>query len=599
MKKRRIPSYYILRMQILPLILFILLTFPVLINLFSSNLLELIENGTIPVEIVSKIIEYQEEDIERDLEMVFNDDSQSVNDATSFFIYVQASIFLIFIIFNYPFGYYLRKKRKHQKRSPRLERYCKLFICHTPIINSALFFIGLFIVQINQIKYFSTDIVVNPSVAALFQQLFVLSLVSSVLTAVFLYSWQKYRVQMIYMEHFFTKESLKKRRGRLSFSNMKSRLFISAVMTTFLPIVVLVFYIFLNISTISIKSINDSNATLLLGDFLEILKIFELKEGFFKWLASPEAAEISNVYYIDISGFIRLAWGFINGITVTLIYILFYLKWTNSSITRPINEIVKEMQNMTRGKPSRYALVRTKDEIGKLGEGFNLMVDGLKEREKIKSLFGQYLTREISDEILKGNVNLGGELYEATILFADIRNFTAISENMNPREVVDFLNSYLSDMIDVIIANNGIIDKFMGDGILAVFGVPVSTTDHAERGINAALAMTERLEMKNKERRRAGQFPIKIGIGVHSGPVVGGNLGNDSKLEYTVIGDTVNVASRIENLTKRYKSPLIISGPTYDKLSRELKKKINMKAIANVELKGRTNRLTLYNMLMP
>ncbi|MDA3809285.1 MAG: adenylate/guanylate cyclase domain-containing protein [Spirochaetaceae bacterium] len=599
MKKKRVPSFYILRMLILPLGLFIMLTFPVLINLFSSNLLELIENGTIPIEIVNKIIEYQAEDLnfERDMQLTFEEHSNSVGNATSFFIYVQVGIFLIFIIFNYPFSLYLRKKSKRKSIKPGLERFCRFFINHTPMNNSLLCLSGLFIIQMNQIQYFEPQTVNDTVIAEMFKQLFILSIVSSVLTAVFLYSWQKYRVQMIYLEHFFTKQNLRSRMGRLSFSNMRSRLFISSIMTTFLPILVLVFYIFLNISSINIKSITNNNSTILLGELLELLNIFELKEGFFKWLGSPEASEISKLYYIDISGFIRMSLGFINGIIVTLIYIIFYLRWTNSSITRPINEIVREMKNMTKGKTSHYAVVRTKDEIGKLGEGFNKMVDGLREREKIKSLFGQYLTKEISDEILNGNVDLGGELYDATILFADIRNFTSISEKMSPREVVDFLNSYLTGMIDVIIENNGIIDKFMGDGILAVFGVPVSSKDHAECGIKAALAMNGILKKQNLERQKKGKFPIRIGIGVHTGPVIGGNLGNSNKLEYTVIGDTVNVASRIENLTKRYKSPLIISGTTYENLSKEMKKRINMKAIANAEIRGKEKTLTLYSMI--
>ncbi|MBI9097123.1 MAG: adenylate/guanylate cyclase domain-containing protein [Spirochaetaceae bacterium] len=603
MKNPRVPSYYILRVLSLPLLLFFLLTMPVLINLFTSNLLELIENGIIPIEFINQIKDLQEEDFEeggefeKKLEQALHEDSATVSDATQFFIIVQVGIIILFIIFNFPFRIYLRKKKKRKEIKPVLERYCRLLLQHTPIINASLFLSGLFIIQINQIKYINPDTASNPVLTGIFQQLFILSIVSSLLTAVFLYSWQKYRVQMKYMEHFFTKKQLKSRMGRLTFSNMRSRLFISSLMTTFLPLMVMVFYMFLNISTINIRSVNDSNSTLLLGEFIEVLNIFNLREGFFQWLASPETSSIRKLYYIDVSGFIRLIGGFFSGITVSMIYIFFFLKWTNASITRPINEIVSEMKNMTKGKKSHYAVVRTKDEIGKLGEGFNKMVDGLKEREKIKSLFGQYLTREISDEILNGHVDLGGELYDATILFADIRNFTSISEKMNPREVVDFLNSYLSDMIDVIIENNGIIDKFMGDGILAVFGVPVSSKDHAESGIKAALAMTEKLIAQNRERSKQGLFPIKIGIGVHTGPVIGGNLGNSNKLEYTVIGDTVNVASRIENLTKRYKSPLIISGTTYDHLPKEMKKKIDMKAIANVELRGKEKTLTLYSMI--
>jgi len=599
MKKRRIPSYYILRMIILPLILFFLLTIPVLFNLFSSNLLELVENGTIPVEIVNKIIEFQETDFERDEELRIEEHKAQVDDATRFFGYVQLSIVLIFIIFNYPFRRLLKKKKKKKEISSRLSKYCRFFLNKTPLINSLLFLSGLLITQLNLIKYFGPGAEGDLLVASMFRHLFIVSIVASFLTAIFIFSWQKHRVQMVYIEHFFTEEKLKSRMGRLTFSNMKTRLFISSVMTTFLPLLLLVFYIFLNVSTINIQSADRSSINLLLGELNELLSIFDLREGFFQLLTTSEASSLSQLYYIDALGFLKLTWGFLNGITVAMIYIFFFLKWTNASITRPINDILREMKNTSKGQFSQYAVVRTKDEIGKLGEGFNTMVDGLKEREKIKSLFGQYLTREISDEILNGHVDLGGELYDATILFADIRNFTSISEKMNPREVVDFLNSYLSGMIDVIIENNGIIDKFMGDGILAVFGVPVSAKDHAESGIKAALAMNEKLKQQNIEREKIGLFPIRIGIGVHSGPVIGGNLGNNNKLEYTVIGDTVNVASRIENLTKRYKSPLIISDTTYQKLSKETKKRVNMKAIANAEIRGKEKSLTLYSMISP
>jgi class 3 adenylate cyclase len=597
MKKRRVPSYYILRMILLPLIIYTMLILPILLNLFSSNLLELIENGTIPMEIIERIIDMQDEDIEQNIEMKLEEQTSDVDDATAFFFWVQFSIVLLFIFFNMPFRSYLRKKKKGRKIKPGLEKYCRKLINHTALINSLLYLSGLVLTQMNQIKYFNPQLVENSVLASMFRHLFILSMVSSILTALFLHSWQKYRVQMIYKEHFFPVAELRRRTGKLTLENVQIKLLLSSVMTTFLPLLVLVFYIVLNVSTIPVKALNNSNSTLLLGEFLELMDIFNLRSGFTNWLASEEASSIPGFYYIDVSGFLRMALGFINGFIVSMIYIMFYLRWTNASITRPINEIVREMKNMTKGKPSHYAVVRTKDEIGKLGEGFNRMVDGLREREKIKSLFGQYLTREISDEILNGHVDLGGDLYNATILFADIRNFTSISEKMTPKEVVDFLNSYLSGMIDVIIANNGIIDKFMGDGILAVFGVPVSSEDHAESGIKAALAMNEKLDELNRERSASGQFPIKIGIGVHSGPVIGGNLGNSNKLEYTVIGDTVNVASRIENLTKRYESSLIISGTTYEEISPQMKKKVNMKAIANAEIRGKAKPLTLYSLL--
>ncbi|MCP4159095.1 MAG: adenylate/guanylate cyclase domain-containing protein [Deltaproteobacteria bacterium] len=598
MKKSKVPSYYILRIIIFPTILYFLLTLPVFINLFTSNLLELVENGTIPIEVINQIMEMQKNDFNNNDKMIIEDKQTGhEEDAMGFSIIIQLIIFIIFVVFNYPFRIYLRKKRKGKKISSRLSNYTRKLILFTPLINTSIYLSGFLIIQINRIQYFNSGTDAYPVLANMFRHLFIISLVASLLTALFIFSWQKYRVQMKYMEHFFEDNKLRKRIGLIKFSTMRLRLYTSSLVTTSLPLIIISLYIFLNITSIDFKIIQKSNMEILLGEFLEIIRIFGLQEGFYQWLATPEASEFTSLYYIDVSGFIRLFLGIFNGITVSMIYIVFFVKWTNASISKPINEIVKRMKKTSKGDFDSYTTVRTKDEIGKLGEGFNKMVDGLREREKIKSLFGQYLTREISDEILNGHVDLGGELYDATILFADIRNFTSISEKMNPREVVDFLNTYLSEMIDVIISNNGIIDKFMGDGILAVFGVPVSSEDHADRCVNAALTMNKKLKELNRERTKTGDFPISIGIGVHSGPVIGGNLGNSNKLEYTVIGDTVNVASRIETLTKTYNSPFIISDSTYNKLSNELKKKVNMKAITDAEIRGKEKKLTLYSII--
>ncbi len=257
--------------------------------------------------------------------------------------------------------------------------------------------------------------------------------------------------------------------------------------------------------------------------------------------------------------------------------------------------LASRMDEVTAGDLSAQARVYGLDTFGVLSSDFNRMVEGLRQREELKENFGRYVTQQVLDEILAGRVALGGELKTATVLFSDIRGFTRMSEQLSPQEVVAFLNEYLEAMVDCVIEHGGVLDKFIGDAVMAVFGAPVSqggVADDAKAAVACALAMQERLVDINERRAERGQAEIKIGIGVHTGPLVAGNIGSPKRMQYTVIGDTVNVGSRLESLTKEHQRTVLVSQATAE-LVRD---RVALVEVGEVPVRGRAELLVIYGL---
>lgn len=184
------------------------------------------------------------------------------------------------------------------------------------------------------------------------------------------------------------------------------------------------------------------------------------------------------------------------------------------------------------------------------------------DEQKRRASLGRYFSPGVAERILQTGASEGGEVRIVTVLFSDVRGFTSMSESMRGEEVVNFLNDYLSVMVGVIFKHGGTLDKFMGDGILAYFGAPIETADHAAVAVKCALEMQTALGEFNRKRTESGLLPIATGIGIHTGLAVLGNIGPEIRREYTIIGDTVNLASRIEALTKEKGKPILVSEST-------------------------------------
>ena len=195
-----------------------------------------------------------------------------------------------------------------------------------------------------------------------------------------------------------------------------------------------------------------------------------------------------------------------------------------------------------------------------------------KERVKAKILdaFGKYVTREVRDQILGGHIPFDGEAKDVTVLFADLRDFTALAESNSPKEVVKIINGYFSEMADAISKHKGLVLQFIGDEIEAVFGAPLALENHPTHAVRAAIAMRERLVLVNKNLQQQGYFPLRHGIGIHTGNVVAANIGSEDRLSYALVGDTVNVASRIQGLNKKFDTDILISASTVERLSEDI-----------------------------
>ena len=214
-------------------------------------------------------------------------------------------------------------------------------------------------------------------------------------------------------------------------------------------------------------------------------------------------------------------------------------------LTRPVRRLVEATRRVGRGEYDTRVPTEGRDELGQLAESFNTMTEGLALKEQYRGVLDKVVSRDVAEELLKGDVRLGGENREVTILFADVRGFTGLSEGMEPQEVIGLLNETMERLSTAVEESGGVVDKYVGDEIMAVFGAPIEQPDHARRAVHAAVAMQAAMREVNAARRERGESPVRIGVGIHSGEVVAGNMGSANRLNYTVLGESVNLAARL------------------------------------------------------
>ncbi len=318
--------------------------------------------------------------------------------------------------------------------------------------------------------------------------------------------------------------------------------------------------------------------------------------GWYVFVTNEKAIFFREVTNITIQSIVVLVVSAVISLVLLVIFSLY--------LTRPITTVVGAMKNIiTYNDLSSRVAVEYKDEIGELANTFNIMIGELekaykqikdfafqavlaqKNEHKVRNIFQKYVPKDVIDNFIASPESmLVGENRVVAILFSDIRSFTTISEGYMPDELVQALNRYFSLMVDIIMGRNGIIDKYIGDAIMAIFGAPVKHDDDALQAVLSGLEMQEALHAFNQEQKAAGRPEFKIGVGINFGEVTVGNIGSEKKMDYTIIGDNVNLGSRLEGLTKQYHQELIFSTSVY----RKVKHKLHCRLVDKVVVKGKT-----------
>ena len=282
-------------------------------------------------------------------------------------------------------------------------------------------------------------------------------------------------------------------------------------------------------------------------------------------------------------------------LNLSIIFGLFFLLIVVvRKISRPIIDLKNSAVQVTEEGPYRDAIeVKSSDEVGQLTGAFNEMMEGLRQRDFIRDTFGRYVTKEVVKELLdtSDGLKLGGEIREVTIMLSDLRGFTPIAEQLRPDQVIEVLNSYLSQMSKIIGQYKGTINEFIGDAILTFFGAPVKYGDSPARAVACALAMQLGMEEVNRKNDEKGLPPLYMGIGINTGDVIVGNIGSKERAKYGVVGHNINLTSRVEGST--IGGQILITPSTHEKI----KDLLIVRSVRSIRFKGVEENIDLYDVI--
>lgn len=500
-----------------------------------------------------------------------------------------AAISFIFL-FNLPFKIYFSLKRKNKLIPPKLFKFCRKLILKMPAINSGIFLFAFMIIHVYMLfilqkkSHFSDQISQD-----LYTSYLYISLFSSTLIVIFVYLWQKHRMNMRYIEHIYHPDELRVKIFKSNTGGIRNRLWVNGALTTLLPLTIVIFYLIISLTSLKdFGSLTAEQTKIVFGQYYQqmvdanIIKATGPRPG---WL------------YINAFDNVLLFSGISAAIFVSLIYLAIFLRWTTNDIVIPVKELLYFMKRIGEGNMDGQAIVRTNDEIGELTAGYNQMTAELNNYisriSRMNDAYYRFVPREFIEELNRKDitqVELGDQVQrEMTILFTDIRDFTGLSEGMPPKENFDFINQYLGIMEPIISSNNGFIDKYIGDSIMALF------RKGADDALLATMEMRRVLVDFNELRESEGKSPIEFGTGIHTGNLMLGIVGGYGRMDGTVISDAVNLASRLEGLSKFYGASAIISEDTLIKLSNPAL--FNYRFLDIAKVKGKKQAIYIFELI--
>src|ERR1035437_6268784 len=597
MKNKKIPKYPILRIYISAIILHIMLVFPVfaIISLKNDPSLWTINNTSKQLNVPEKPHKnaVKTEGIHLSFNLGENNNNGTESAGEKKIAYINNLIlklllvaFAIIFIVNFPFKLYFIRKRKNKIIPPKLYKYCRKYLLKMPLINSAIFLFAFLIFHIflfmvlQQKNSFSDQISRN-----LYTYYLYISLFSSVLIIAFIYLWQKHLTHFKYLEHIYNPDELRVKIFKSKIGGIRNRLWISSALTTLLPLFIVVFYLVISITSHSeFGALTPEQGKVVYGHY-------------YQPLLDSQTPLFKSFIYINAVDNILLFFGISMGIIVSLIYLAIYLRWTTNDIVVPVNELLYNMKRIGEGHLDAQAIVRTNDEIGELTAGYNQMSSELNSYisriSRMNEAYYRFVPREFLDELGKKDISqieLGDQVQrEMTILFTDIRGFTELSEDLSPKDTFDFINQYLGIMEPIITNNSGFIDKYIGDSIMALF------SKDADDALIATLEMRRVLIDFNEIRESEGKAPIEFGTGIHTGNLMLGIVGGYGRMDGTVVSDSVNLASRLEGITKYYGAAAIISEDTLIKLKNPTM--FNYRLLDIAKVKGKKKAVYIFELI--
>lgn len=306
-----------------------------------------------------------------------------------------------------------------------------------------------------------------------------------------------------------------------------------------------------------------------------------------------------DVYYLLDQDFSRsdVYWGIFKEIFFALVVLLalsvIIIKRYAANLKRVIGLQLTAMEEISQGNLDRQVPVLTSDEFARYAQKTNEMMIGLQERDYCRTSFEKYVSPEVSHKILKDDISASGEMIDVTVLFCDLRDYTSFAESRNPQEVVGFMNQYFAAMEPVISKHGGVVIQFIGDEIEAAFGAPKPLDHHPDKAVQAAREMQVVLNQFNDERGKNGKSVVRHGIGIHSGMVLAGNVGSQARLSYALVGDTVNLASRVQVLNKICDTDILLTRATRDRLDES---KENVRRIGHFPIKGKSEEVEVFTL---